>query len=100
LWFNEFREEYYHLLVVAIDKRFRGTGAFRELITPFLQQSDAKGIPIILETHNQSILGIYQHFGFGICQEFAADNIDFKQYCMIRNPDMSNVKENQNEKEG
>lgn len=86
LWFKEIDEEYYHLMVIAVDKQIRGGGAFRELITPLLKECDIKKIPILLETHNKSNLDIYKHFGFETVKEFANKQIEFKQYCMIRKP--------------
>lgn len=99
LWINELGGDYYHIMAIAIAKQIRGSGAFRELITPFLQAADTLGIPVVLETYNQSNLGIYRHFGFEIYKEFASDRFDFKQYCLIRRPESLKKKENQNEEE-
>lgn len=86
LWFKEIDEEYYHLMVIAVDKQIRGSGAFRELISPLLKECDIKKIPVLLETHNKSNVDIYKHFGFDIVKEFTNEQIEFKQYCMIREP--------------
>lgn len=85
-WFNEMAEEYYHLMVIAVDKKFKGKGIFRKLISPLLKECDEKKIPILLETHNEDNIDIYKHFGFEIVKEFSDENLDFKQYCMIRQP--------------
>ena len=71
---------------IAVDKKIRGGGAFRELISPLLKECDIKKIPVLLETHNKSNVDIYKHFGFEIVKEFANEQIEFKQYCMIREP--------------
>lgn len=85
-WFNEIPEEYYHLMTIVIDKQFKGRGIFRRLISPLLKECDEKKIPILLETHNDKNIDIYKHFGFDIVKEFSDENLDFKQYCMIRQP--------------
>ena len=55
IWFNEISEEYYHLMVIAVDKKFKGKGIFRKLISPLLKDCDKKKIPILIETHNKKI---------------------------------------------
>lgn len=88
IWLNEISEEYYHLMTIVIDKQFRGQGIFRKLISPLLKECDEKKIPIALETHNKENLDIYKHFGFEIVKEFSDEKLDFKQYCMIRKPNL------------
>lgn len=68
-WFHGMSSEYYHLMVIVIDKQIRGSGAFRELISPVLRESDMEKIPIIIETH-----------------KFSDEKVEFRQYCMIRQP--------------
>lgn len=82
-WFHGLYEEYYHFMTIVIDKELKGSGAFRELISPLLE----KKIPIVLETHNESNVPIYEHFGFEVVQEFSNERVNFKQYCMVRKPD-------------
>lgn len=89
IWFNEISEEYYHLMTIVIDKQFRGQGIFRKLISPLLKECDEKKIPIALETHNKENLDIYKHFGFEIVKEFSDEKLDFRQYCMIRQPNLN-----------
>lgn len=85
-WFHEMFIEYYHLMVIVIDKQIRGSGAFRELISPVLRESDMEKIPILIETHKKSNVDIYKHFGFEIIKEFSDEKVEFRQYCMIRQP--------------
>lgn len=85
-WFHEVFSEYYHLVVIVIDKQIRGSGAFRELISPVLRESDMEKIPILIETHKKSNVDIYKHFGFEVIKEFSDKKVEFRQYCMIRQP--------------
>ena len=86
MWLNEISGEYYHLMTIVIDKQFRGRGIFRKLISPLLKECDEKKLPILLETHNKENLDIYKHFGFQIVKEFEDEKLDFRQYCMVRQP--------------
>lgn len=85
-WFHGMFSEYYYLVVIVIDKQIRGSGAFRELISPVLRESDMEKIPIIIETHKKSNVDIYKHFGFEVIKEFSDEKVEFRQYCMIRQP--------------
>jgi predicted GNAT family N-acyltransferase len=86
-WQKEFIEgEYYRIKIVAVDKSLRGTGAFRRLMTPVLESCDRKKIPVILETHNYTNVGLYNHFGFELVKTIESNDTDIKQYCMIRKP--------------
>ena len=73
-------------MTIVIDKQFRGRGIFRKLISPLLKECDEKKLPILLETHNKENLDIYKHFGFQIVKEFEDEKLDFRQYCMICQP--------------
>ena len=74
----------YHLLTIAIDKKLKGTGAFRELIMPLIDDCEAKELPLILETFNSENLPIYEHFGFKLMESHASDEIGLTCYCMMR----------------
>lgn len=84
-WYKEFTDgHYYHLKLIAIDKKLKGTGAFRKLITPVLENAKKQKIPVVLETLNPDNIQIYEHFGFKLVKTFTAQNIDLVQYCMIK----------------
>lgn len=86
-WQKEFiKGNYYHLKVIAIAKSCRGKGIFRALITPIIDYSKEKNIPIILETNTVENIPIYQHFGFKLVKTIPEKDTDFCQYCFIREP--------------
>lgn len=87
-WYNEYiRGRHYRLKVIAVDKALRGSGAFRRLITPVMEYAGQNQIPVVLETHNPSNVGLYEHFGFLLVNTIAHPSIAIKQYCMIRYPE-------------
>ena len=86
-WPEEFiKGRHYRVKIISIDKSLRGTGAFRKLITPAIEFSDQEQIPMVLETHNPSNVGLYEHFGFELVRTISSPETHVQQYCMIRKP--------------
>jgi predicted acetyltransferase len=79
-----FDGEVFHLLVVAIDKSLKETGALRELLIPVINDCEDKDIPIVLETFNTNNIPIYEHFGFRVMESHFSDKIDLTCFCMMR----------------
>ncbi len=86
-WPKEFIQgRHYRVKIISIDKSLRGKGAFRRLFTPAIELADREGIPMVLETHNPSNVGLYQHFGFELVKTITSPATPVQQYCMIRKP--------------
>ncbi|TCO08474.1 hypothetical protein EV194_105284 [Natronoflexus pectinivorans] len=86
-WPQEFvKGRHYRMKIISIDESLRGTGAFRRLITPAIEYSDREQIPMVLETHNPSNVGLYEHFGFKLVKTISSPKTPIQQYCMIRKP--------------
>jgi GNAT superfamily N-acetyltransferase len=86
-WHKKFISgRHYRIKIIAIDKALRGTGAFRKLITPAIEYADREKIPMVLETHNPSNVGLYEHFDFKLVKTITAAETPIQQYCMIREP--------------
>lgn len=81
------KTDYYYIKVVALDQSLRGSGAFRRLISPILEEYGSRGMPVALETHDERVESIYSHFGFQTVEVVEAEGIQIKQYCMVRWPD-------------
>jgi N-acetylglutamate synthase-like GNAT family acetyltransferase len=79
-----FDGEVFHLLVVAIDKSLKGTGAFRKLLIPVILSCEKKKMPIVLETFNPNNIPIYEHFGFQLMESHISDKIDLTCFCMMK----------------
>ena len=91
-WPNEFvNGRQYRVKIISIDKSLRGTGAFRRLITPAIEYAERQGIPMVLETHNPSNVGLYEHFGFELVKTISSPDTDVQQYCMIRKSIMTPI---------
>jgi ribosomal protein S18 acetylase RimI-like enzyme len=78
---------HYRLKVIAVDKALKGSGAFRRLITPVIEYACKHQIPVVLETHNLSNVGLYEHFGFTLVKSITHPKTEVIQYCMIRYPE-------------
>jgi ribosomal protein S18 acetylase RimI-like enzyme len=90
---------HYRIKIIAIDKALRGTGAFRKLIAPAIEFADKEQIPVVLETHNPSNVGLYTHFGFKLVKTITSSKTPVVQYCMIREPlKIHNAEENGSQK--
>lgn len=84
-WYRQFYpEEVYQLLVVAIDKSLKGTGALRSLLMPVRNECDEKKLPIVMQTHNPLNVPIYEHFGFTVIETRRSIRIDLTCYCLMR----------------
>jgi ribosomal protein S18 acetylase RimI-like enzyme len=93
-WYKEHIEgRHYRLKVIAVDKALRGSGAFRRLITPVIEYADQNRIPVVLETHNLSNVGLYEHFGFTLVKTLTHPSTEIIQYCMIRYPEEAAVEQ-------
>ena len=78
---------HYRVKIIAVDKSLRGSGAFRRLITPVLDYAGEHRIPIVLETHNPSNIGLYEHFGFTLVKTITHPDTEIEQYCMVWYPE-------------
>lgn len=90
-WYrNIIKGRHYRLKIIAVDVSLRGSGAFRRLITPALGFADRNSLPVVLETHNSTNVGLYEHFGFKLEKTLSHPTLDLQQYCMIREPQSVN----------
>lgn len=78
--------DFIHFTFLAVDKDKRGSGAFRRLITPYLEYADARGIPCFLETYSDNLEQLYGHFGFETVKEFRSPDFQIYERCMMRCP--------------
>jgi predicted acetyltransferase len=71
--------------LIAIDPALKGSGAFRKLMQPVIDRAEKEGVPVLLDTHDQNNVAIYQRFGFEIAHQFhAKSDPALVQYAMIK----------------
>ncbi len=84
--YRHIKGDFYYVKVVAIDPAIRGSGAFRKLMSPVLDGCDDRGLPIVLESHDERVAAIYSHYGFETVEVIEQDGLNVRQHCMIRRP--------------
>lgn len=83
-WHKKYTKNAYYLCLLAVAKEAKGTGALRNMLTPLLQQCQAQGQDVVLETMTESNIPIYQHFGFELVETHHSPNVPFNEYCFIK----------------
>lgn len=78
--------DFIHFPLLAVAPEARGSGAFRRLVTPFLDLADERGLPVFLETYSDRLELLYRHFGFEVASEHRADDLPSYERCMARLP--------------
>lgn len=79
-----FNGDVFHILIVAIDKSLKGTGAFRNLLMPVIQDCERKGMPIVVETFNPDNVPLYEHFGFELMESHHSEKIGLTCFCLMK----------------
>lgn len=78
---------YYYIDLITISHLLKGSGAFRKLIDPILLRSSKMGIPILLDTHDESNVALYEYFGFELAAKHSShNNREMVQYSMVKWP--------------
>ncbi|CAM3712914.1 hypothetical protein [Mesobacillus zeae] len=84
-WYKRYWQgEVYNLQIITIDKNLKGTGAFRELLSPILKSCEEKGIPIVAQTNNPDNVSLYEHFGFKVIEKRTSEKIPLTCYSIAR----------------
>lgn len=77
---------YYYIDLIVIDPLLMGSGALRGLLDPVLNRAREEKIPVLLDTHDEANVPIYQHFGFEVVCRHAATHNAMVQYSMVKWP--------------
>lgn len=83
-WYKKYTKNAYYICLLAVAKEAKGTGALRNMLMPLLQQCQAQGQDVVLETMTESNIPIYQHFGFELVETHHSPNVPFNEYCFIK----------------
>lgn len=77
-------KDFIHFFAIGVAPEKRGSGAFRKLLTPFLNYADEQGIECYLECFSDKTEGIYSHFGFETIERFDDPAFAVTERCMAR----------------
>jgi hypothetical protein len=78
--------DFIHFFAGGVDRKQRGRGAFRKVITPFLNFADDRGLQCFLECYSSRLESLYQNFGFETVKRFEDPEFDLIERCMLRAP--------------
>ncbi len=84
---------HYYLWGVAVDPAEQGKGVADALMRAFLERTDAKGVPVYLETHDGGNVRYYERYGFELMHEASIPKHDLPIWCMRRVPKRTADKE-------
>ena len=62
----------------------RGSGAFRRLLTPFLEYADEHGLACYLDCYTERLEQLYGHFGFETVERRSIDAFPIEERLMVR----------------
>ena len=79
-------KDFIHFFSVGVNPDMRGSGAFRRLVTPFLDYADQHGLNCYLECYTDRLESLYGHFGFETEHRFTDPNFDVYERAMVRTP--------------
>lgn len=88
--FNSLKDEYanfphWYLTFIGVDPVHQGKGYASMLLRAKLSELDKQRLPCYLNTQNEEILPIYEHFGFKLVGKKQVPNTDIYYYGMLRN---------------
>lgn len=79
-------KDFIHFFSIGVDPNKRGSGAFRRLMTPFLEYADNHKLNSYLECYSEKTEAIYGHFGFKTVKRLSDPHIEVYERLMIRTP--------------
>lgn len=76
-------QEVYVLQAVAVRKERRGTGVFRKLLTPLLEEAAGRNCPVVLQTFERETAEKYQHMGFRLLETIPSQTLPLTAYNLM-----------------
>ena len=80
------RRPHSYLWGVAVEPKHQGEGIGDALMRAFLTRTDAQGVPVYLETHDEGNVGYYKRYGFELMLETSIPKHELPIWCMQRSP--------------
>jgi len=78
---------HWFLQAVGVDPRYKGQGYASRLLKPMLARIDEEGLPCYLETHDESNVSLYEHFGFTVIEKSTIPETNLTNWAMLRKND-------------
>lgn len=75
---------HYYLNTISVRPAAQGKGLASKLIRPFLARADVEGVGCYTETMTPSNVGLYQHFGFKVMEDYSVPNTDLHIWSLYR----------------
>lgn len=75
---------HWYLAYIGIDPDFQGAGFASKLIKPMLEKFTASHLACYLETNTTKNVGLYEHYGFVLLEEFVEPQSGIKFYAMLK----------------
>lgn len=87
--FGEMQKQYapdphYYLNTISVLPEAQGQGLASKLIRPILAQADREGVSTYTETMTPSNVGLYQHYGFQVMEEYRVPGKDLSLWAFYR----------------
>ena len=76
-------QEVYVLQAIAVRKERRGTGVFRKLLTPLLEEAAGRNCPVVLQTFERETAEKYQHMGFQLLETIPSQPLPLTAYNLM-----------------
>lgn len=83
-WFKKYGKNCYYITQIAVSKEKKGSGLFRRIFNPILEECQKNDMCIVLETFTKSNVSLYEHFGFELVETHTNYIVPFTEYCMIK----------------
>lgn len=77
---------HFYLWGLAVEPGQKARGIGMALMQPVLAKADAQKMPLYLETHDESNVGYYQKYGFGLIHAVEIPKYKLPIWCMLREP--------------
>ncbi len=77
-------ERHWYLASLAVDPLAQGRGIAKKLLSPVLEEAEARGIACYLETHSRDNLDFYRKLGFELQKEVEIPGTSLKMWTMVR----------------
>ena len=77
---------YWHLFPMGVDPSNQGKGYASALMRPMLDRIQSEGLPCFLETLDERLVSLYEHFGFKVIYEETFPEAEIPNWGMVRSP--------------